>query len=446
MLVVSDLWARYGNGDWILRGLSLSLRDGEVGLIIGDTGSGKTTLVKALAGVIHLTGGLAKGIIRVDGVELSNLKPRERSRLIGVLYQDPAIHFVYPRIGEDLELTAIENGVKVKDLLDIAGLGNEVLGKLVTELSMGQLQRLAVAKLVTRGVKVIVMDEPLAHLDQDAAESLVTLIRRIKRDNVSILILEHRYGQIIDSVDKALQLNNGKLSELTNLSALPRRRYVIEGVGNNNNDGWLKLSNVWFKYDDSYVLRGINLSASLSRVIFIGPNGGGKSTLLKLILGAIKPSRGKVTVDYSRPVLYMPQDINMVMSMADTVGELYIELAKAAGRNASVSDLERELKALEMNINTTDDPLHLSEGQKRMLMLIMAKLLKPALMIIDEPTSGLSSRYAFELAEFINQSNLRVVVATQDMHFASLIRDSDIFYVRGWEGYVVKVKVSEHVL
>ncbi|ABW02164.1 ATP-binding cassette domain-containing protein [Caldivirga maquilingensis] len=446
MLVVSDLWARYGNGDWVLKGLSLSLKDGEVGLVIGDTGSGKTTLVRALTGVIHLTGGLAKGVIKVNGVELSGVEPRGRSRLIGVLYQDPAIHFTYPRIDEDLELTAIENNVGVKDLLKTAGLSNEVLGKLVTELSMGQLQRLAIAKLVTRGVKVIVMDEPLAHLDQDAVELLIALIRRIKRSGVSVLMLEHRYEHIIGSVDKILQLNGGKLSEPSNLSVLHRRRYIIRSVSDNTDHSWLKLSNVWFKYDDSYVLSGINLTASSSRVIFIGPNGSGKSTILKLILGVVKPSRGKVTVDYSRPVLYMPQDINVVMSMTDTVGELYLELAKAAGRDASIEDLERELKALEININTSDDPLHLSEGQKRVLMLIMAKLLKPTLMIIDEPTSGLSDRYRVELAEFINQSNLRVVMATQDLRFASLIRDSDVFYVRGREGYVAKVSVSEHVL
>ncbi|MGC8571096.1 MAG: ATP-binding cassette domain-containing protein [Caldivirga sp.] len=442
MLTVSNLWVRYGNGNWVLRGLSLNLRDGEAALIIGDTGSGKTTLVRALAGVVHLTGGLAKGIIKVNDYELSNASPRERSKLIGVLYQDPAIHFTYPRIDEDLELTALENGVGVKDLLDAAGLSEGVLGRLVTELSMGQLQRLAIAKLITRGVKVIVMDEPLAHLDQDAVELLTAVIRRIKRSNVSVLMLEHRYENIIDPMDKVLQLSDGKLSEVSAINASVRRRYIIRRVSNGNDHGWLKLSNVWFKYDDSYVLSNINLSASSKRVIFIGPNGGGKSTLLKLIIGMVKPSKGKVIIDRSYPVLYMPQDINVVMAMSDTVGELYLELAKAAGRSTSIEDLKRELSMLEMNIDTSDDPLHLSEGQKRMLMLIMAKLLKPTLMVADEPTSGLSSKYRVDLAEFINQSNLRVVMATQDMHFASLIKDSDVFYVRGQEGHVVKVNVS----
>ena len=442
MLTVSNLWVRYGNGSWVLRGLSLNLKDGEAALIIGDTGSGKTTLVRALAGVVHLTGGLAKGIIKVNDYELSNASPRERSKLIGVLYQDPAIHFTYPRIDEDLELTALENGVGVKDLLNAAGLSEGVLGRLVTELSMGQLQRLAIAKLITRGVKVIVMDEPLAHLDQDAVELLAAVIRRIKRSNVSVLMLEHRYENIIDPMDKVLQLSGGKLSEVSTINASVRRRYIIRRVSNGNDHGWLKLSNVWFKYDDSYVLSNINLSASSKRVIFIGPNGGGKSTLLKLIIGMIKPSKAKVLITHSHPVLYMPQDINVVMSMTDTVGELYLELAKAAGRSTSIEDLKRELSMLEMNIDASDDPLHLSEGQKRMLMLIMAKLLKPTLMVADEPTSGLSSKYRVDLAEFINQSNLRVVMATQDMHFASLIKDSDVFYVRGQEGHVVKVNVS----
>jgi len=58
MLTVSDLWARYSSGGWVLRGISLSLKSGEVGLIIGDTGSGKTTLVRALSGVLGLNGWL----------------------------------------------------------------------------------------------------------------------------------------------------------------------------------------------------------------------------------------------------------------------------------------------------------------------------------------------------------------------------------------------------
>lgn len=450
MLLVSDLWARYGDGDWILRGLSLSLKDGEVGLIIGETGSGKTTLVRALTGVLSLMGGFSKGIIRVNDVNVDSLSPRDRSRLIGVVYQDPTIHFIYPRIDEDLELTASEYGLTANELIRIAGLSGNLRGKLVTELSMGQLQRLALAKVLIRGVKVIIMDEPLAHLDQEGINMFTSMIREIKGRGITLLMLEHRYENVINLADKVLQLSEGKLSELkVRPMGLTGRRYSIINATNGDygaGNAWLRLINVWFRYDDSYVLKGINLSATLNRVIITGPNGSGKTTLLRLILGAIKPSRGSVIVNCPRPILYVPQDTKIITSMGSTIGELYLELTRAAGLMGNLRLLERELRNLEFNVDINEDPVNLSEGQRRLLMLVMARLIKPNLLVMDEPTSGLSNRYRVELANFINESNLRVVAATQDLYFASLINDSEVYYVRGWDGYVSRVRISEHEL
>jgi len=445
MLTVSDLWARYSSGGWVLRGISLSLKSGEVGLIIGDTGSGKTTLVRALSGVLGLMGGSSRGSIKVGGIEVSGLSPRDRGRLIGVLYQDPAIHFTYPRVDEDLELTAAKHGLSVRDLLKMAGLNLDLRGRLVTELSMGQLQRLAIAKIMAGGARVIVMDEPLAHLDVETVGRLMDVVRVFKESGGSVLMLEHRYEQVLGLVDRVFQLSDGKLIEVdkAQLTRLNNHGLTLSTVNYNANaQGWLRLSDVWFKYDDEYVLRGINLTASSNRVIIMGPNGGGKSTLLRLILGVVKPSRGRVHVDDPRPALYIPQDVNTVASMSDTVGGLYMELAEAASKAINLELLRRELKSLELNINVDDDPMHLSEGQKRLLLLAIARLVKPRLLVMDEPTSGLSARYRVELARFINEANLRVIMATQDLHFAALINNPEAYYLRGWDGYVAEVGIS----
>lgn len=440
MLKITGLRAGYGNVE-VLRGVDLELNSGEVAIVRGVSGSGKSTLVKAIAGVIGLEGGWARGSIKVDGVELSDKAPRERSRYISVVFQDPTIHFTYPRISDDLESYAHEVGSTVNEILRIAGLSGGILSKLVTELSMGQLQRLAIAKALARGVRVIVLDEPLAHLD---AESSIRLAKIITSNSLTALVLEHRcvpgglkYRQF--------RLADGVLkeSEPEGCSGEVKVVDVDDGQdeGWQNAEPWLRLSNVWFRYDygDEYVLRGINLSLRSPIAVVIGGNGVGKSTLLRVTSGMLRPTKGSVD---GLKTLYIPQDIDSLMAMEATVKGLYAKLAKARGIRPNMDLLRGSLKAVGLDIDLGRDPLELSEGQKRMLAMALALSLGFKAVALDEPTAGLDEEHARRLVEVMVNSGLRFIVATQDFGLVEMLNKYEAYIFNGPLGLVRRVRLN----
>ena len=440
MLKITGLRAGYGNVE-VLRGVDLELNSGEVAIVRGVSGSGKSTLVKAIAGVIGLEGGWARGSIKVDGVELSDKAPRERSRYISVVFQDPTIHFTYPRISDDLESYAHEVGSTVNEILRIAGLSGGILSKLVTELSMGQLQRLAIAKALARGVRVIVLDEPLAHLD---AESSIRLAKIITSNSLTALVLEHRcvpgglkYRQF--------RLADGVLKEGEPEGCSGEVKVVDVDDGQDegwqNAEPWLRLSNVWFRYDygDEYVLRGINLSLRSPIAVVIGGNGVGKSTLLRVTSGMLRPTKGSVD---GLKTLYIPQDIDSLMAMEATVKGLYAKLAKARGIRPNMDLLRGSLKAVGLDIDLGRDPLELSEGQKRMLAMALALSLGFKAVALDEPTAGLDEEHARRLVEVMVNSGLRFIVATQDFGLVEMLNKYEAYIFNGPLGLVRRVRLN----
>lgn len=431
MLEVEDLWVRYGDR-WVIRGVSLRLKRGDVILIVGDTGAGKSTLAKAIAGVVDLVGGEVRGSVRVDGVNMLEVSPRDRVRYVGILYQDPTIHFTYPRIGDDLEAYAQEVGVSIDLLLNMAGLDKWVLDRLVTELSMGQLQRLALAKVLAIGASFIIMDEPLAYLDGSASESLAATIARFSRESRGFLILEHKYGYFTGLVSRTYMLADGKLKPAVIEAGrvVDKRRIIPRMINEAEADGWVMFRDVWFSYGYGWVLRGLSFTSSRRIVVFLGPNGAGKTTVLRLIAGQLKPQRGVVKVERRGPVFYMPQDSNVVSSMAGTVSELYMELSKSADVKPELRRLEASLGRLGLNLDMSRDPLTLSEGERRLLMLALSNSLGAGLIILDEPTSGISREHRVMVAEYVNSSGSKFVIATQDLELVSMLKDPDVFYIR----------------
>ena len=440
MLKITGLRAGYGNVE-VLRGVDLELNSGEVAIVRGVSGSGKSTLVKAIAGVIGLEGGWARGSIKVDGVELSDKAPRERSRYISVVFQDPTIHFTYPRISDDLESYAHEVGSTVDEILRIAGLSGGILGKLVTELSMGQLQRLAIAKALARGVRVIVLDEPLAHLD---AESSIRLAKIITSNSLTALVLEHR------CVPGGLKYRQFRLADGVLREGEPEGcsgEVKVVDVDDGQDEGWqnaepwLRLSNVWFRYNygDEYVLRGINLSLRSPIAVVIGGNGVGKSTLLRVTSGMLRPTKGSVD---GLKTLYIPQDIDSLMAMEATVKGLYAKLAKARGIRPNMDLLRGSLKAVGLDIDLGKDPLELSEGQKRMLAMALALSLGFKAVALDEPTAGLDEEHARRLVEVMGNSGVRFIVATQDFGLVEMLNKYEAYIFNGPLGLVRRVRLN----
>jgi len=188
-----------------LRDVDLEIPAGELCVVIGATGTGKTTLLGAINGLVpHFTGGELRGRVTVDGRDTRTSPPRELADVVGVVTQDPLAGCVTDTVEEELaygmEQLAIAPGVmrkRVEETLDLLGLA-DLRSRALHGLSAGQLQRVAIGAVLTAHPTVLVLDEPTSALDPTGAEEVLAAITRLVHDlGVTVVIAEHRLERVV---------------------------------------------------------------------------------------------------------------------------------------------------------------------------------------------------------------------------------------------------------
>jgi energy-coupling factor transport system ATP-binding protein len=203
-----------GVAEPVLRNVNLQIPEGELCLVIGATGAGKSSLLGAVNGLVpHFTGGTLAGRVTVDGRDTAHHPPRELADVVGVVGQDPLAGFVTDTVEEELaygmEQLAIAPDVmrkRVEETLDLLGLA-ELRHRALHELSGGQQQRVAIGSVLTAHPRVLVLDEPTSALDPTAAEEVLAAITRLVHDlGVTVLLAEHRLERVVQYADRVLHL------------------------------------------------------------------------------------------------------------------------------------------------------------------------------------------------------------------------------------------------
>jgi energy-coupling factor transporter ATP-binding protein EcfA2 len=413
--------------------VSLQIQPGEVVALLGPSGSGKSSLLRALAGLVpHFHGGRFEGRVEVAGRDTRRFRPADLADEVAFLFQDPEDQVVFGRVENEVAF-GLENlgtppaGIwpRVHSALAEAGVAR-VAERRTETLSAGELQRVCLAAVLAVEPSLLLLDEPTSQLDPAGAEAILDLACEL---GAAVVISEQRPALPLERCDRVLFVDNGWLTldaprgeALGRLDHAYRPRPPECGRGERGaGEKLVRLEGVSHAYGASPVLDGVSFDLRRGEVVALtGPNGAGKTTLAKIASGLIDPDEGRV--ERRGRVCYLSQDPGRYLVTERAEDEVALAVGGDLGR------ARRALARVGLEGFEQRHPRDLSSGERERLGLACVLVAEPDVLVLDEPTRGVDPPRKTELAGLLRReaATRATLVVTHDLVFAGDVADSTV--------------------
>ncbi|AQQ53324.1 ABC transporter ATP-binding protein [Planococcus lenghuensis] len=417
-----------------LQDLSFEVHPGERLVISGVSGSGKSTLLYLLNRLYpDNCDGVLTGHVQLFGKPAATYAPGEICRQTATVLQDPDAQFCMPTVEQELAFTLenlkigrTEMESTITATLELTGL-TPYRHAVIQTLSGGMKQRVALACAIAMQPEVLVLDEPIAHLDPYSAQAFIELLDKLQDTHGwTVIVVEHRLELWEGFFTRELVLNQDGVLQADRPFTAPcsppfpvKRASALDDIA-------LKAQGVSVSINGIRILQDISLTAAAGEIMVIaGPNGSGKSTLLKALCGIVRIDSGKLTGLTAGYVPQSPEYLFMTQRVAD-------ELTYSGCSTAE----EIRIIADRLGLRSIWDahPFAVSHGQKRRVATGAMMADKRQVLLMDEPAAGQDAAALLELAALITEqarSGMTVVIVTHDMAFAAAVADSVLLMKEG---------------
>lgn len=460
-----------------LSNVNFKVEKGEIHCLIGENGAGKSTLMKVLSGV-HPYGTYEGDIVFEGSVQQFNKINESVDTGIAIIYQELALFSdltVYENIfaGNEVKRGGVvdwnQTITETKKLLEKVKLKVNP-ETLIKDLGVGKQQLIEIAKALSKDVKLLILDEPTAALNEDDSENLLNLLRDLKKQGITCIMISHKLKEVISIADKATVLRDGEtICTLDASDGEIQERVIIKNmVGREINDIYpkrgekafgdnvLELTN-WSAYAPQLgrkVAKDVNLHVKQGEIIGLaGLMGSGRTELALSIFGnpnayklqgdllvngiptkfkhtsdAIKAGIAYVTEDRKGDGLFLTQDIKNNVSAANLMS---ISSNGIINQNEEIINGEKYRKSLGIKASSLQQIVgNLSGGNQQKVSLGKWLFVNPKLLILDEPTRGIDVGAKFEIYSVMNQlidEGMSIIMISSEL--GEILGMSDRLYV-----------------
>ena len=450
MIHLRDIHYSYPGTEWVLRGIDLTIEDGEYVVVYGANGSGKSTLGYLFNGLIpHFLGGTLKGCVTVNGTDTQKSTPADLFLHVGLVLQNADAQLFNSTVEdeiafglESLGLPGREIDKRIREISEALHIEN-LLDRSPATLSGGEKRLAAIASVLCLDPPLLLLDEPCASLDWEAASRVRNVLKQIHERGKNVVVLEQRTGAFLQDTTRCLVAKQGKIlfdgtpkaaREILNREhlvphySIPRKNKPLE------KRPILAVRDLSCRIEKKEILKDISFEIRTGETVaIIGKNGSGKTTLIKHLNGLLRPTKGEVIFQGETIRAKPPSEMaaNVGVSFQNPNDQFFKERVKdellvglRMREKRKDGWFEDICDIFDLHDLLDRSPYRLSEGEKKRVALSSIFAMQPRLLVLDEPTLGQDGRFRESLAallEGLEDRGFTTLIATHDLGFAEAV-------------------------